>query len=596
MAGQIKAKIKDAVKSNIFKASLFIIVLSIIISIPMFSPDFNIQIDDGVQHICRLIGTEQSIEEGQLIPVIMSNFCNGFGYSWNLFYSPITSYIPLIFRLFTNSYAMCLKIFILLVNIITGYSMYFFVKKFLKGRMKENKIEAIAILASSLYILFPYRLNDMYVRIAIPELTSFIFLPIVFNGLYSIINLKEKSWLLVLGAVGMLLTHSMLTIYLVMFCVIYLVINIKKIDKKTLLVLLENAGIILLVTAFYWIPLLESRLSADYEVFNEAHMIRWDVMEDLKVKPYELFLYQNGRMFYGLGIVVILGAVLSLTVLGQKVLDRKNYIFFLIAGVISVIMTLNFFPFEKLPSIFTMMQFSFRMLEFGGFFLIVVASIALGMTFERFNIYSSLCLVCISLLLLIPNISRLQYGEYYSEEDLVKGIEVTSSTGRVHPGCASFEYLPSKAFNNRKYIEEREDVPIILSEKTENLMQSENATYEQEAKIENFNKDGTNCSFEIVANTVDESLEIELPYIYYIGYNVEYTDDSGNNYSVETYESENGFLCIRVPNENVTVNVKYTGTVLMKIAYIISAVTVLVLIIIYFIKRVNKKSRNEGNA
>lgn len=194
-------------------------------------------------------------------------------------------------------------------------------------------------------------------------------------------------------------------------------------------------------------------------------MIRWDVMEDLKVKPYELFLYQNGRMFYGLGIVVILGAVLSLTVLGQKVLDRKNYIFFLIAGVISVIMTLNFFPFEKLPSIFTMMQFSFRMLEFGGFFLIVVASIALGMTFERFNIYSSLCLVCISLLLLIPNISRLQYGEYYLEEDLVKGIEVTSSTGRVHPGCASFEYLPSKAFNNRKYIEEREDVPIILSEK-----------------------------------------------------------------------------------------------------------------------------------
>ena len=156
MAGQIKAKIKDAVKSNIFKASLFIIVLSIIISIPMFSLDFNIQIDDGVQHICRLIGTEQSIEEGQIIPVIMSNFCNGFGYSWNLFYSPITSYIPLIFRLFTNSYAMCLKIFILLVNIITGYSIYFFVKKFLKGRMKENKIEAIAILAISFYILFPY--------------------------------------------------------------------------------------------------------------------------------------------------------------------------------------------------------------------------------------------------------------------------------------------------------------------------------------------------------------------------------------------------------------------------------------------------------
>ena len=36
----------------------------------------------GVQHIARLMGTFQSIEENQKFPVIMSNFCNGFGYSW----------------------------------------------------------------------------------------------------------------------------------------------------------------------------------------------------------------------------------------------------------------------------------------------------------------------------------------------------------------------------------------------------------------------------------------------------------------------------------------------------------------------------------
>ena len=61
--------------------------------------------------------------------------------------------------------------------------------------LNSKKIEMIAILASVLYILLPYRLNDMYLRIAVAELTSFIFLPIVFNGLYSIVNLKEKSWL-----------------------------------------------------------------------------------------------------------------------------------------------------------------------------------------------------------------------------------------------------------------------------------------------------------------------------------------------------------------------------------------------------------------
>ena len=196
-------KIKELIHNKTFIASLFIIIVSIIASIPMFNPNFNMQFDDGVQHICRLIGTEQSIKEGELIPVIMSNFCNGFGYSWNLFYSPVTSYIPLIFRIFTSSYEVCLKLFMTMVSIFTGFAMYFFMKKFLKGRVENKKIELISILAGILYVLLPYRLNDMYLRIAVAELTSFIFLPIVFNGLYSIINLKEKSNILIIVRSGL---------------------------------------------------------------------------------------------------------------------------------------------------------------------------------------------------------------------------------------------------------------------------------------------------------------------------------------------------------------------------------------------------------
>ena len=97
-------KLKAFIHNKSFIASLFIIIVSMISLIPMFDPNYNIQFNDGVQHICRLIGTEQSIKEGELIPVIMSNFCNGFGYSWNLFYSPVTAYLPLIFRIFTTSY------------------------------------------------------------------------------------------------------------------------------------------------------------------------------------------------------------------------------------------------------------------------------------------------------------------------------------------------------------------------------------------------------------------------------------------------------------------------------------------------------------
>ena len=598
------SKINCFIFNKNFIASLFIIIISIITSIPMFNPNFNIQFDDGVQHICRLIGTEQAIKDGQLIPVIMSNFCNNFGYSWNLFYSPLTSYIPLIFKIITESYEMCLKLFMTAVSIATGFAMYFFIKKILKERIGKKKIESIAILAGVLYILLPYRLNDMYYRIAIAELTSFIFLPIVFNGLYSIINLKEKSYLIILGGAGMLLTHSLLTVYLIIFCILYILINIKEIDKKTIFALIFDTIIILLITAFYWVPLLQSKISADYEVFNQSHMIRLDAMMALKPKLYEIAFSVPGRMFYGIGILTIIGTALSFTILRKKDTNRKNYIFFLICGLVSIIMSLDIFPFEKLPSLFTMMQFSFRMIEFGGFFLVIISSIAIGLSIDKFNIYTVLGFTCISILLLLPNLKELNYGRYYSEDELINGIRVTSETGRVHAGCASFEYLSTKAFENRKYIEYREDIPIILNFAQNQIDNNaeERDIYNwdlQQIKnnyIENFKKDGTKCSFEIKEINKNELLsnneyiEIELPYIYYVGYNVEYTDEEGNTKNIDTYESDNGFLCISVPNKNLTINVKYTGTTLMKISYIISIISITFIIVILLYKRKNKNN------
>ena len=101
---------------------IIILIFTIILSIPMMLNEFNVYGDDGVQHIARLMGTAQSISEGQIIPVIMSNFCNGFGYSWNIFYSPVTAYIPLIFSIFTSSFELMFKLFTILVVFLSGIS------------------------------------------------------------------------------------------------------------------------------------------------------------------------------------------------------------------------------------------------------------------------------------------------------------------------------------------------------------------------------------------------------------------------------------------------------------------------------------------
>lgn len=179
-----------------------ILLSSIFVSIPLLK--FNCQYDDGIQHIYRLIGTSQSIkDQGLMFSNIMQNLCNGFGYSWNLFYSPLTSYAPLIFRIFGFSFENCIKLFMFFTSIASGYAMYFFMKKILQNKegITDDKKNLIAILGACLYIFAPYRLNDMYIRVAVAELASFIFIPIVFNGLYSIINGNKRNYVLAFGTI-----------------------------------------------------------------------------------------------------------------------------------------------------------------------------------------------------------------------------------------------------------------------------------------------------------------------------------------------------------------------------------------------------------
>ena len=63
--------------------------------------------------------------------------------------------------------------------------MYSFVSK-----LTHNKVTGT--LSAILYITMPYHLTDMYIRNAIGEFLSYIFIPLVFLGLYKLFQ-KEKG-------------------------------------------------------------------------------------------------------------------------------------------------------------------------------------------------------------------------------------------------------------------------------------------------------------------------------------------------------------------------------------------------------------------
>ncbi len=72
--------------------------------------------------------------------------------------------------------------------------MYWFVSQLTKSK-------EVGTLAAILYMLMPYHLNDMYIRNALGEFLSYIFIPLVFLGLYKMFQKEKGIYLLCIGAV-----------------------------------------------------------------------------------------------------------------------------------------------------------------------------------------------------------------------------------------------------------------------------------------------------------------------------------------------------------------------------------------------------------
>lgn len=533
---------------------ILIIIASIIISIPLANKSLNIYRDDGIQHICRIIGTEQTLADKQFLPMIMSNLCNNFGYSWNIFYSPLTAYMSVMFRIFNFSYVNCLKLCMFVIVLLSGLTMY-------KLTFRITKNKKLATLASIIYILAPYRITDMYTRTALAELASFIFIPIVFEGLYIIVNEEKKSYKLALGAAGLILTHQVIAMYTAIICFVYLIVFFKKLKSKTVL---KNIGVNLLfcilMTSFYWVGLLQHYFSTSYEVFVPGRMEREEVLIFYKAKFSQLFITSSEQtMIYAIGLLSVIGLVLT-PIAYKKIPEeyKKTYMFFLITGVILIGMTLSIFPFEKLPQALTMLQFTFRLFTFTSFFFAFVVATNFAILIKNFKTLDIVVLLTISILLLVPYKSKLDFNLKDNEERLINGVRITENIGRVHAGMASMEYLPTKAFKNLKYIANRKDEVIVLDN--------------DEAVISDYTKQASNMNCKI--SNINKETTIELPYIYYLGYRV-----YANGQEITYTESDNGFIQINIAKDS-QIKVKYLGTNEMLISYAISIISFATIIVL----------------
>ena len=590
---------------------IIIIAASLIAAIPLI----NLRIygtDDGYVHMLRIFGMEQILKEQNFPPFIYSKFANGFGYAINLFYSPIVTYGPLFFRIFGLHYYTCLKLFAYSTILISCFTMYNFLYEVSKKR-------EIAILGAIIYAFIPYRLETIFNRFAIGEFTAYIFFPMLFHGLFNLLKGDgKKHYYIAISAIGLILTHTISTEYSAIFALLYIIFNFKQLKNKGVIrKIVINVIFILAITTFFTVPLMEHKILGNYVIFNSTSMksLPSDV-QNSTIKISQLFkdIGEVNGVSFKIGIPLIILTLLG--IVSYKKVDkniRSEYITFAVIAMISLAMVTKLFPWIIMPNILTTLQFAWRMLAFFEFALSIICAINLYYFVDIIckksnknskntkvhtkteNLYNMLLLFAI--IVIIISMMKIDYNYSYEKEKFLTDEEYETKINEKNSiWSINREYLPEKVDVKelgKSYLDYREDKVYVL-EGNATIINEKKKDLQLEFDIENYK-----------ANTI-----LELPYVYYLGYKVtiEQKDneiktkmtntynetrivkiDKKSTENIRTLESNNGMLAIKLDEniESAHITVKYTGTTIEKVAYVISAISIITFIgyVIYIKKQ-----------
>lgn len=506
-------------------------------------------------HMYKFTATVEALREGQLPPLIGPGLANGFGYSWNIFYAPLSAYIPAFLKIFIPTFTETMKVFLFLTIFLSGITMYCL-------SLDISLCRSTSLLASVLYLTAPYRLEDIYIRGAVGEALAFVFIPVFFQGLYSLFNLNgKKDHYIALGFAGLLLAHNISALMAAFAALVFLLVYRKRLaDGKVLKALALNGGFIILFSLFYLVPLLEHRISGDYVVFQPEAMGSPAGMEAHSLYPRQLLfsMFNKGELNLNLGLQLVIPLVLAPLVFKQ-IKTVKVIALFLFLGLGSILLTTGVFPWAAVPSFFSFIQFPWRFLVLAVFFLSISCAFIINKLYRELEIKHLVSLVLIIMVYISPVLSQTANDSKISDQDFIR-IDEISEKSRYSRGSAFFEYMPVKARENIPYVAARKDGVIITSGR---------------AEVTNEYKSGTSLSFDITALS---DAVIELPYLYYLGYRIALQSGDHAVY-LAPRESDKGFVSFAVPaGTKGSVYAEYQSTVLTRTACILSLFSFLLFI------------------
>lgn len=497
---------------------------------------------DGYFHALRLQSVTKALKDGQLVPQLSPDGADGFGYAYNIFYGSLTPYVAAFFRLLRFSWPVAINATYIFLLILSGLVMCYAIYK-----ISQNKV--VASLSGVLYLFAPYHLVDLFQRMAIGEFAALTFAPLLFLGLYQLVNRKSHAIrYLAISVTAILLSHNLSLVIFAVAAVIFGLFYVKDLFSRPVL----RSGILALLialglSAFYLVPLVESKLIGNYGIFDSdyAEMYFEANSESLNTKRLDVANLVWGEYDIDSSVasnasigVVALFTIIAFPFTYKRISSKDERRFVMMLYLVSIIMLLSttaIINWDLMPNFLLKMQFPWRFLSVFCVTICFMEGYVIYVLCSDVDLRKQCLFVIVVGLIAATSVSRLFCG--LSSSDRMSPMSMP--TDDIVRGSAGWqaEYLPVQLLCDDGLGCGRKIASQLLSARGDEI-----EIINGSADISDVHRVGSKMSFTIESQG---GTSVELPLVFYPGYRA-----SLDGVSLEVGYSERlGLVEVKIPSE-----------------------------------------------
>lgn len=319
------------------------VILACVVTFDLFThPDRSITFDGRV-HITTISMYHDLMARWHL-PIVWVDAWGNYGYPLGLVSYQTTSYIGGLLQFMTGSPVMAYNLLFWISTFFSGVLLWIW----LHGHMRTPS----AIVGTVLFLFSPYRIQNIYVRGALPEYVSSVFVLMVLIGVQRFCVKRDALGFLfiVLGVALLAFTHPMMLVTGSLLLVPYTLLWCweKKTGVRALFAIASSAALGLMLASYYILPLLTEIKYFYYGVGDKLRPSGFLSLQDL-LSPFAPYF---GSSHPGPpGVALRLGVIEAVAIgaIGASIIarPRRHTHFFLGTALLTIILIALVLPISQ---------------------------------------------------------------------------------------------------------------------------------------------------------------------------------------------------------------------------------------------------------